>query len=88
MPRATKALERLYKGRPAVERVKARRKLFWGADDGKVTGARRWQALVGAVRVVQWGLAPQRAQAARWGGRLGPSRLGPIAKALREPVPA
>ncbi len=34
LPRATKKFERLYKGRTSVERVNARLKLFWGADDG------------------------------------------------------
>src|SRR5262249_31180247 len=34
IPRATKEFERLYKGRTSVERVNARLKIFWGADDG------------------------------------------------------
>ena len=38
--RATKQFERLYKGRTSVERVNARMKIFWGADDGNVTGDR------------------------------------------------
>ena len=37
LPRATPKFERLYKRRPAVERVNARLKIFWGADDGHVT---------------------------------------------------
>ena len=41
IPRATKQFERRYKGRTAVERVNARIKVFWGADDGNITGARR-----------------------------------------------
>src|SRR5439155_25600167 len=49
VPRATKTFERLYKGRTAVERVNARLKIFWGADDGNETGARRFHAMVGAV---------------------------------------
>jgi len=52
IPRATKQFERLYRGRTAVERVNARLKLFWGADDGNITGARRFHAFVGAVMVV------------------------------------
>ena len=51
VPRATKEFERLYKGRTAVERVNARLKIFWGADDGNVTGARRFHAFVGTVMV-------------------------------------
>ncbi len=43
IPRATKQFERLYKGRTSVERVNARLKIFWGADDGNVTGATRSQ---------------------------------------------
>ena len=82
IPRATKQFERLYKGRTASERVNARLKLFWGADDGNVTGARRFHAWVGAVLVVHLGLAVLLAAAPRWEGRLGPTRLGPIAQAL------
>ena len=84
IPRATKEFERRYKGRTAVERVNGRLKIFWGADDGNVTGARRFHAFVGAVLVVQLGFATLLAQAPRWEGTLGQTRLGPIAKALRE----
>ena len=52
IPRATKQFERLYKGRTAVERVNARLKIFWGIDDGNVTGATRFYAKVGAVMLV------------------------------------
>jgi hypothetical protein len=41
IPRATKEFERRYRGRTAAERVNARLKIFWGADDRNVTGARR-----------------------------------------------
>jgi hypothetical protein len=85
IPRATKEFERRYKGRTAVERVNARLKIFWGADDGNVTGARRFHGFVGAVLVVQLVFATLLAQAPRWEGTLGQTRLGPIAKALREP---
>ena len=47
IPRMTKQFERLYKGRTAVERVNARLKLYWGADDGNVVGRAgftRWRA--------------------------------------------
>jgi hypothetical protein len=82
IPRATKQFERLYKGRTASERVNARLKIFWGADDGNVTGARRFHAWAGAVMVVHLGLALLLASAPRWEGRLGRTRLGPIAAAL------
>jgi hypothetical protein len=84
IPRATKEFERRYKGRTAVERVNGRLKLFWGADDGNVTGARRFHGFVGAVLVVQLVFATLLARAPRWEGTLGQTRLGPIAKALRE----
>src|ERR1043166_6123957 len=65
VPRATKTFERLYKGRTAVERVNARLKIFWGADDGNVTGARRFHAFVGVVMVVQLVFATLLARAPR-----------------------
>jgi hypothetical protein len=85
IPRATKEFERRYRGRTAVERVNARLKIFWGADDGNVTGARRFHGFVGAVLVVQLVFATLLARAPRWEGTLGQTRLGPIAQALREP---
>jgi hypothetical protein len=90
IPRATKEFERLYKGRTAVERVNARLKIFWGADDGNVTGSRRFHAFVGAVMVVHLTFATLLAKAPRWEGTLGQTRLGPVAQALRqrEPAPA
>jgi hypothetical protein len=84
IPRATKEFERLYKGRTAVERVNARLKIFWGADDGNVTGARRFHALVGAVMVVHLVFATLLAKAPRWEGTLSQTRIGPVAKALQE----
>ncbi len=83
IPRATKQFERLYRGRTAVERVTARLKVFWGADDGNIVGAARFHALVGCVMVVHVGLATLLASAPRWEGTLGKMRLSPIAKALR-----
>ena len=56
IPRMTKQFERLYKGRTAVERVNARLKLYWGADDGNVVGARRFHAMVGVVMLVHLAL--------------------------------
>jgi hypothetical protein len=88
VPRATQTFERLYKGRTAVERVNARLKLFWGADDGNVTGARRFHAFIGAVMVVHLTLATLLAKAPRWEGTLCQTRLGTVAEALRQPEPA
>ena len=85
IPRATKEFERLYKDRTAVERVNARLKVFWGADDGNVTGARRFHAQVGVVLIVQAVFATLLARAPRWEGTLGQTRLSTIAQALRQP---
>jgi len=82
LPRATKKFERLYKGRTAVERVNARLKVFWGADDGNVTGSRRFFALLGVVLVVHAAFATLLAMAPRREGTLGQTRLSPIAQAL------
>jgi Transposase DDE domain/Transposase domain (DUF772) len=83
IPRATKTFEREYKGRTAVERVNARMKVFWGADDGNVTGAERFHANVGVVMLVHAGLATLLAACPRREGTLGQTRLSPIAQALR-----
>jgi hypothetical protein len=83
LPRATKKFERLYKGRTAVERVNARLKVFWGADDGNVTGTRRFVAQVGVVLAVHALFATLLASAPRREGTLGKIRLSPIAEALR-----
>jgi hypothetical protein len=84
VPRGTKKFERLYRGRTAVERVIGRLKVFWGADDGNITGARRFHAYLGVVMTVHAGLATLLAATPRGEGTLGRMRLGPIAKALRE----
>jgi hypothetical protein len=83
LPRATKKFERLYKGRTAVERVNARLKVFWGVDDGNVTGSRRFFARVGVVLAVHAVFATLLAQAPRREGTLGKIGLSPIAEALR-----
>ncbi len=83
IPRATQQFERLYKGRTAVERVNARLKVFWGADDGNMRGARRFHARVGAVLLVHLGLATLLASAPRTGGVLGKLHLGAVQRALR-----
>ena len=84
IPRATKKFERLYKGRTAVERVNARLKLFWGADDGNIAGSTRFYAMLGTVMIVHLGLATLLAGAPRREGTLGKVSLSPIAKALRQ----
>lgn len=86
LPRATKKFERLYKGRTAVERVNARLKIFWGADDGNVTGSRRFFALLGVILVVHASFATLLAMAPRREGTLGQTKLSPIAKALHGKV--
>jgi hypothetical protein len=83
IPRATKMFERLYKGRTACERVNARLKIYWGADDGNVAGGANFLANVGLIMVVHIGLAVLLAKTQRKAvGRLGKTRLSPIAKAL------
>lgn len=88
IPRATKQFERLYKGRTSVERVNGRLKIFWGIDDGNVTGATRFHAMVGAVMIVHAAFATLLAAAPRREGTLGKMRLSPIAKALHERMAA
>ncbi len=83
IPRATKNFERLYNGRRSVERVNARLKIFWGADDGNITGSRRFHALIGVVMIVHAGFAKLLAAAPRREGTFGKIRLGPIQKALQ-----
>jgi hypothetical protein len=86
VPRATKKFERLYKGRTAVERVNARLKIFWGADDGNLTGSRRFFALLGVILVVHAAFATLLAMTPRREGTLGQTKLSPIAKALHGKV--
>jgi hypothetical protein len=88
VPRATKQFERLYNGRTSVERVNGRLKIFWGIDDGNVTGATRFHAMVGAVMVVHAAFATLLAATPRREGTLGKMRLSPIAKALHERMAA
>jgi Transposase DDE domain/Transposase domain (DUF772) len=83
LPRATKKFERMYKGRTAVERINGRLKLFWGVDDGNLTGSRRFVAQVGVVLAVHAAFATLLASAPRREGTLGKIRLSPIAEALR-----
>ena len=83
LPRATKKFERMYKGRTAVERLNARLKVFWGVDDGNLTGSRRFAAQVGVVLAVHAAFATLLASAPRREGTLGKIGLSPIAQALR-----
>jgi Transposase DDE domain/Transposase domain (DUF772) len=83
LPRATKKFERMYKGRTAVERINARLKLFWGVDDGNLTGSRRFVAQVGVVLAVHAVFATLLASAPRREGTLGKIGLSPIAEALK-----
>ncbi|OQB94631.1 MAG: Transposase DDE domain protein [Verrucomicrobia bacterium ADurb.Bin118] len=83
IPRATKLFERRYKGRSACERVNARLKLYWGADDGNLAGGYNFMARIGLVLVVHIGLASVLAKTQRRDpGKLGLTRLSPIARAL------
>ncbi|MGB9625393.1 MAG: transposase [Phycisphaerae bacterium] len=85
IPRATKAFERRYKGRTAIERVNARVKLFWGADDGNVTGAARFHAHLATIMLVHIAMANWLAMAPRYEGKsLSPTRLSLIARRLHK----
>jgi hypothetical protein len=53
LPRTTKKFERMYKGRTPVKRVNARLKVFYGGDDGNVSGSRWFVAQGGVVLAVQ-----------------------------------
>jgi hypothetical protein len=83
LPRATKKFERMYKGRTAVERINGRLKIFWGVDDGNLTGSRRFVAQVGVVMAVHAAFATLLAAAPRREGTLGKIGLSPVAEALR-----
>jgi hypothetical protein len=84
IPRATKKFERLYKGRSSVERVNARLKVFWGADDGNITGSERFHGMLAVVMITHIGLATLLAASPRPGATLGTMHLGAVAKALRQ----
>jgi hypothetical protein len=84
IPRATKEFERRYKGRTAIERVNARIKLFWGADDGNVTGAARFHAHLATIMLVHISMAYWLASSPRYEGKsLSPTRLSMLARRLR-----
>jgi hypothetical protein len=83
VPRGTKKFQRLYKGRTAVERVNSRLKVFWGMDDGNITGNQRFAARFATVMLTHITFATMLAAAERWEGTLSQTRLSPIAQALR-----
>lgn len=83
IPRATKKFEELYNGRTAVERVNSRLKVFWGTDDGNITGAARFHAFFGTVMIVHAAFATLLAAAPRHGGVLGQTKLSTISQALQ-----
>jgi hypothetical protein len=85
IPRATKEFERRYKGRTAIERVNARVKLFWGADDGNVTGAARFHAHLATIMLVHIATANWLAMSPRYEGKsLSPTRLSQVARRLHK----
>ncbi|HUS48064.1 MAG TPA: transposase [Phycisphaerae bacterium] len=86
IPRQTKEFERLYKGRTSVERANGRLKMYWGADDGNLTGPARFHAFFGAVMVVHAGMATMLAAAPRVEGTLGRMRLSYVARQLRQKI--
>ena len=87
LPRDTKKFEKLYKKRTAVERTNARLKLFWGVDDGNISGPQRFHARLHTVMVVHIALAFLLASCPKWEGTLNKTRLTPIAKALKKKLP-
>ena len=86
IPRQTKEFQRLYKGRTSVERANARLKIYWGADDGNVTGPARFFAFFGLVMVVHAGTATLLAAAPRNDGKFGKMHLSHISKQLRRKI--
>jgi hypothetical protein len=86
LPRATKKFERLYNGRTAVERVNARLRIFWGVDDGNVTGTRRFVAQVGVAMAmaVHGAFTTLLALAPRREGTLGKLRLNRLPRRCRQ----
>lgn len=84
LPRGTLKFERMYNGRTSVERVNSRLKLFWGSDDGTITGAPRFFGFMHALLIVHVAFATLLASAPRHDGTLSKASLSPIARALRE----
>jgi hypothetical protein len=85
IPRATLEFERRYKGRTAIERVNARVKVYWGADDGNVTGAERFHAHLATIMLVHIATANWLAGQPRYEGKsLSPTRMSQIARRLHK----
>jgi len=83
IPRGTAAFERRYDGRTAVERVNARVKVFWGADDGNLTGAERFHAHLMTILLVHGAIANWLAVQPRYEGKsLSPTRTSQVAQRL------
>jgi len=85
IPRATRKFEELYKGRTAVERANARLKVFWGTDDGNISGGARFHGMFSTVMIVHAAFATLLAAAPRHGGVLNQTRLSTVSEALRQP---
>lgn len=89
IPRATIEFERRYKGRTAVERVNARVKVYWGADDGNVTGAARFHAHMATILLVHGAMANWLAIQDRYEGKsLSPTRMSQVAQRLHKAAAA
>ena len=89
IPRATAQFERRYDGRTAVERVNGRTKVFWGADDGNVTGAERFHAHLTTIMLVHIAMANWLASQPRYEGKsLSPTRMSQIALRLSKAAAA
>lgn len=85
IPRATIEFERRYNGRTSVERVNARLKVYWGADDGNVTGAERFHAHLATILLVHSAMANWLAVQPRYEGKsLSPTRMSQIARRLHK----
>ena len=85
IPRATREFERRYKCRTAIERVNARTKVYWGADDGNVTGAERFHAHLATIMLVHIATANWLAGQPRYEGKsLSPTRMSQIARQLHK----
>jgi hypothetical protein len=85
IPRATAEFERRYNGRTSIERANSRVKVFWGGDDGNVTGAERFHAHLATIMLVHISLATWLAGQPRYEGKsLSPTRLSQIARRLHK----
>lgn len=85
IPRATAEFERCYKGRTSIERVNARIKVYWGADDGNVAGAERFHAHLASIMLVHIATANWLAGQRRYEGKsLSPTRLSQTARRLHQ----